>query len=141
MGDSDALAHVPDPLSVFRDERGALTLTDLEALPFVPARAYVLHDIPLGAHRGGHAHRLQHRFIVVVSGRVRVLRTDGQRNERLELGPGESVHISPGVWQELEALERGVVVLAFASGPHDPADYVYDRDELALLTAEHTASA
>jgi len=72
---------------------------------------------------------------------ARVLRDDGHTVERFEIGPGESLHVPPGVWQELEALEVGLVVLAFASGPHDPDDYLFDREELALLAAAQTSSA
>ena len=38
-----------DQLEVFRDERGTLTVAELDSLPFVPARAYVLHGIPAGS--------------------------------------------------------------------------------------------
>jgi dTDP-4-dehydrorhamnose 3,5-epimerase-like enzyme len=141
MGDRDLAAGQADPLRVIHDERGALMLADFDELPFVPSRAYVLHDIPAGARRGGHAHRLQHRFLAVISGRARVVRDDGCAVERFEIAAGESLHVPPGVWQELEALEVGLVVLAFASGPHDPDDYVYDRDELALLAAAQISSA
>jgi mannose-6-phosphate isomerase-like protein (cupin superfamily) len=141
MGDRGLAGGQADPLRVIHDERGALMLADFDALPFSPSRAFVLHDIPPGARRGGHAHRRQHRFLAVVSGRARVVRDDGRAVERFEIGPGQSLHLPPGVWQELEALEVGLEVLAFASGPHDPDDYLYDRDELALAAAAQTSSA
>ena len=128
-------------LSVFADARGALTLADLQALPFVPARAYVLHDIPSGARRGGHAHRDQHRFLAVVSGRAAVVQDDGRNVESYELGAGESLHVPPGVWHELEALGDDLVVLVLASGRHDPGGYVHARDELALLATSQMMSA
>jgi quercetin dioxygenase-like cupin family protein len=129
---------------VFRDERGALTLTDFDALPFQPARAYVLHAIPAGARRGGHAHRVQHRFLAVVSGRARVLEDAGAGERSFELGAGEALHVPPGVWHELEAIEDGLVVLVLASGRHDPSDYVHERYEMPLTaaaTAPQTSSA
>ena len=122
-------------VSVFRDGRGVLTLTDLAALPFTPARAFVLHDVPAGARRGGHAHRVQHEFLVVIAGRARLVVDDGGGGEVVELGPGEAVHILPRVWHELEALGEGLSVLVFAEGPYDPGDYVSEPPTLAAASA------
>ena len=128
-------------LQVFEDERGALTVTEFDSLPFAPARAYVLHGIPPGARRGGHAHREQQRFLAVVSGRARVVLDDGLDAQTFEIGAGESLHVPHGVWHELEALDDQLVVVVFASGPHDPRDYVRWREEVALLNAAQTSSA
>jgi dTDP-4-dehydrorhamnose 3,5-epimerase-like enzyme len=125
-------------LRVFEDERGALTLTEFDSLPFAPARAYVLHGIPRGARRGGHAHREQQRFLAIVSGRASVVHDDGVEAHRFEIGAGESLHVPSGVWHELEALDDDLVVMVFASGAHDPRDYVHWREELALLNTAHT---
>ena len=127
-------------LQVFEDERGALTLTEFDSLPFTPARAYVLHGIPRGARRGGHAHREQQRFLAVVSGRARIVLDDGVEAQSFEIGAGESLHVPSGVWHELEALDEELFVMVFASGPHDPGDYVRWREEVALLNAAQTSS-
>jgi len=128
-------------VSVFADARGALTLADFHTLPFVPDRAYVLSGIPDGARRGGHAHRDQHRFLAVVCGRATVEQDDGRKVERHELAAGESLHVPPGVWHELQALGDELVVLVLASGRHDPNGYVHARDELALPVTSQTTSA
>jgi len=129
-------------LEVFRDERGALTLADLEAVPFVPARAYVLHDIPAGACRGGHAHRSQQRWLAVISGSVEVTEDDGRGANSFELGEGCSLHVPAGVWHALRALGPDVVILVLASGPHDPSDYVHERSAmpLALVRSDEQTS-
>jgi dTDP-4-dehydrorhamnose 3,5-epimerase-like enzyme len=116
MLDSDAASPRRGSVPVFRDERGALTLAQLDLLPFTAARAYLLHDIPAGTRRGGHAHRRQHRFLVVVSGRAAVVLDDGRDVERFDLSPGESMHVAPLVWMELEALGDGLSVMVLASG-------------------------
>jgi len=131
-------------LEVYRDERGALTLADLDSLPFTPARVYVLHEIPAGARRAGHAHRSQHRWLGVVSGSVEATEDDGREVSTFTLNEGESRHVPPGVWHELRALSGDVVILAIASGPHDPADYVHERSAMPLAlvrSAEQTPSA
>ena len=144
MSDSDAPTPGPDSLAVFRDDRGALTLADFDDLAFAPARAFVLHDIPAGAHRAGHANRTQHRYLAVVAGCARVVVDDGGTIQTILMRAGESLHVPPGLWHELEALDDGLLVLVLASGPHDPADYLYAREKfpaLASTTAAQTSSA
>lgn len=109
---------------VFADHRGRLTLTEFGSLEFDPARAYVIEGIPVGARRGGHASRSQHRQVILVSGRVRCCVVDGAEARSFELGPAATVHVPPGTWFELEALDAGVCVLVLASGEYDPGDYV-----------------
>src|SRR5258705_6261644 len=115
MGASDDVGRSPDALRVFRDERGALTLTDFDVLPFAPTRAYVLHNIPIGAHRGGHGHRVQHRFLVGVSGPAAVVEDNGRAVDSFEVEAGDSLHIPPRVLHELEALDEGMVGLVLTS--------------------------
>lgn len=131
-----------DELKVFRDERGTLTLADLDSLPFVAARAYVIHSIPVGARRAGHAHRSQQRWLAVIAGTVVVTEDDGRGARSFELTEGRALHVPPGVWYELRALSDDVVILVLASGPHEPSDYVHERSEmpLALATAAEQTS-
>ena len=63
---------------------------------------------------------------------------DGRRVSTFELCAGESLHVPPLVWYELEALDDDLIVLVVASGRYDPEDYVRDREELALISASHT---
>jgi mannose-6-phosphate isomerase-like protein (cupin superfamily) len=133
-----------DRLEVFRDERGTLTLAEFDSLPFVPVRVYVLHGIPEGARRAGHAHRRQQRWLAVISGSVEVTEDDGHGARTFELAEGRSLHVPPGVWHELRALGSDVVILVLASGPHEPSDYVHERSAMPLqlaTSAEQTSSA
>lgn len=118
---------------VFEDPRGRLTLLPLGQVPFPVARAYVLSDIPAGAVRGGQACRTQHRFLVTVTGSGRVTLDDGRRAQTLELRGSDTLHIPPGVWHEIEALTRSLVIVVLADGAYDPADYVSDRGVLPLV--------
>jgi mannose-6-phosphate isomerase-like protein (cupin superfamily) len=144
MADASPSSRLGTSLDVFQDARGTLTLADFDSLPFLPQRAYVLHAIPSGARRGGHAHRVQHRYLGIVSGRAAVVEDDGTEVRTFEVGAGDSLHVPPGVWHELEALEDGLVVLVLASGRHEPDGYVHERVEVAALasrTASQTLSA
>lgn len=128
---------------VYEDARGSLTLVPYDELPFVPARAYVLAEIPSGARRAGHACRTQHRFLVGLSGQATVTLDDGHTTAELGLGRGDTVHIAPGVWLEIEAATSGVGILVFADGRYDPDDYVSERSRLPITaeTAAPTADA
>jgi dTDP-4-dehydrorhamnose 3,5-epimerase-like enzyme len=117
---------------VFTDERGTLTQVGLDQIPFVPARVYVLHSMPVGATRGGRAARRQRRVLVGVSGSVAIALDDGRRTWEASLRGGDMLLIEPGVWHELSIEEEHTTVLVFASGPYDPEDYVADRAQLPL---------
>jgi dTDP-4-dehydrorhamnose 3,5-epimerase-like enzyme len=128
-----------EPLArVFRDERGALTLAELDRLPFPCRRVYVLHDVPVGTRRAGHASRTQHRYVVIARGRAALVLDDGHESKRLELMPGDGIHIPPRTWNELEALDDALVVLVCASGDYNPDDYI--RDRAAMPTAATSAA-
>jgi len=143
MGACEGSADLRD-LEVFADERGKLTLADLESLPFVAARAYVLHGIPVGARRAGHAHRRQEHWLAVIAGSVEITEDDGRGARTFVLGEGRSLRVPAGVWHELRAVSADLVVLVLASGPHEPSDYVHERSAMPLTllaTAEQTSSA
>lgn len=128
---------------VFEDRRGRLTLLPFGQVPFTVARAYVLSDLPAGAVRGGHACRTQHRYLIAVTGMARVTLDDGRRAQTLEFRGGDTAHVRPGVWHEIEALEGAPVIVVLADGVYDPGDYVSDRQLLPLAdsVAAHTANA
>ncbi len=128
---------------VFEDGRGSLTLVPYDELPFAPARVYVIGRIPPGARRAGHASRTQHRFLLGLSGRAVVVLDDGVQTSEVELGHGDTLHLSPGTWHEIEAITEDLSILVLADGAYDPDDYVSDRSRLpvAASTAAHTADA
>jgi dTDP-4-dehydrorhamnose 3,5-epimerase-like enzyme len=125
---------------VFRDPRGTLTLVPFEEIPFTPIRAYVLHSMPAGARRGGHACRVQRRLLVGLTGRSTVVLDDGRDPREQSLGGGETLLIEPGTWHEIETLDDEAAILVFADGAYDPGDYIADRSQvrLAASTAAET---
>lgn len=57
------------PLQHVADERGQLSIIE-EGLhcPFDVKRVFWIFDVPQGRHRGAHAHRVCHEFIVAIEG-------------------------------------------------------------------------
>lgn len=141
MDDLDPSPLQSSSATVHRDERGALTLVSAADIPFRPGRIYVLHGMPVGARRGGHASRGQRRLLVWISGASTVLVIDGLRlDDLLRLHAGETLLIEPGVWFEIEIATADTQILVFAEGEYEPDDYVRDRTALpvARLSASHT---
>jgi mannose-6-phosphate isomerase-like protein (cupin superfamily) len=78
----------------------------------------------------------------VIAGSVEVTEDDGRGTRAFELGEGRSLHVPPGVWYELRALQDDLVILVLASGPHDPSDYIHERSAMPLqlvMTDEQTS--
>ena len=60
-----------------------------------------------------------------------------------DLAAGQLVQlvVPAGVWQQIEAVEDGTMILVFADGDYDPADYVRERSKLPLSSAIAAATA
>lgn len=112
------------PLPAFVDERGELLPLDFGQLPFVPCRAFLVRQVPLGQARGGHAHLRARQLMVCAAGEVAVeLRHDGL-SARVTLRPdGNALLVEPGVWAR-QVYGAGAALLVLASHPFDPDGYV-----------------
>jgi dTDP-4-dehydrorhamnose 3,5-epimerase-like enzyme len=105
-------------------------------VPFVIKRIFAIYDVPPGQARGGHAHREQHQFIIMMTGACRLTIDDGASQSEDDLtGPKAGLHIPPRVWIELKAFTPGSVCLVLASDLYDPDDYVRDYAEFKRLIA------
>ncbi|MGH9549752.1 MAG: sugar 3,4-ketoisomerase, partial [Terriglobales bacterium] len=71
-------------------------------IPFPVKRIFVLYDVLTGQRRGGHAHRNQQQFLIMLSGGCDVMIDEGsgRRCERLD-SPTHGLHVPPLVWLEL----------------------------------------
>ncbi len=107
------------------DPRGRLSPFDFADLPFVPARVFAVTDAPIGAVRGGHAHRSGQQLLVCLQGRIDVeLRAPGQA-EWLVLEPGApALLIGPGIWSAQTYVTESSVLLSLSSEPFDPTSYL-----------------
>jgi quercetin dioxygenase-like cupin family protein len=141
VGDERSVHATHGAAPVFADPRGRLTLVESDAIPFEVARSYVLSELPAGVRRAGHACRTQQRFIVGISGAAVLTIDNGRKAERIRLTGGDTLHVPPLVWLEIEADGDGVVILVFADGVYDPSDYVRDRAELEGVALSSAATS
>src|SRR5690349_11584083 len=85
------------------DHRGRLFFAEVERhIPFPIRRFFCISGVGPGVTRGGHAHREQHQFIVMLAGECAIAIDDGRvvAEERLTSGP-EGIYLPPGIWLEM----------------------------------------
>jgi len=113
------------------DARGSLSFVESNKhIPFSIERIYYLYDIPGGAHRGSHAHKRLHQFIVAVSGSFDVVLDDGFNKERFHLDRSyNGLYVCPMMWRDLENFASGSVCMVLASAPYSEGDYIRDYAE------------
>lgn len=121
------------PIPKIQDVRGNLSVIEGDVIPFAMKRVYYLYDVPSGAERGGHSHKVQQEFLVALSGSFTVVLTDGKDKISVTLNkPNEGLWIPNGIWRELENFSSGSVCLVIASDVFEEADYIRDYTEFLL---------
>jgi dTDP-4-dehydrorhamnose 3,5-epimerase-like enzyme len=110
------------------DERGRLMFAECgPQIPFVVKRIFALYHVPEQARRGGHAHRRQEQFIIMLSGECRiVIRAGAGVREELLGDPTTGLYVPPITWIELDAFSPGAVCLVLSSDAYDEAEYIRD---------------
>jgi dTDP-4-dehydrorhamnose 3,5-epimerase-like enzyme len=118
------------------DARGALIFgQDPDHVPFAIKRFFALFDVAPGSNRGGHAHRAQHQFVVMLAGAATVTVDDGAARTPVRLDrPNLALHVPPMLWLDLDDFAAGAVCLVLASDVYLEADYIRDRDTFLRLT-------
>jgi dTDP-4-dehydrorhamnose 3,5-epimerase-like enzyme len=115
-------------LPEFRDHRGRLLAAEGgRHVPFGVQRIFAISDVPAGLARGGHAHRRQEQFLIMLAGSCTITAesADSSSEENL-VAPTEGLYVPAGVWLELRDFSPGAICLVLASGPFDEADYIRD---------------
>jgi hypothetical protein len=120
------------------DPRGNLTFIETgRHVPYEIKRVYYLYDVPGGAERGGHAHRVLHEFIIAMSGSFDVILDDGAQKKRFHLNRSYfGLYVRPMIWRELDNFSSGSVCMVLASSFYDESDYYRNYDE--FIQASHS---
>jgi dTDP-4-dehydrorhamnose 3,5-epimerase-like enzyme len=118
---------------VVEDTRGNLAFIQNDVLPFEFKRIYYLFDVPSNAFRGGHSHINQEEILIALSGSFEVSLDDGTEKKSFHLNkPNVGLHITTGIWRELQNFSSGAVCLVISSDVFDEADYIREYDEFLV---------
>lgn len=110
------------------DPRGNLTFVEADRhIPFGIRRVYYLYDVPGGAERGGHAHKLLHQLIIAMSGSFDIHLDDGYSKKTIHMNRSYyGLYVCPMVWREIDNFSSGAVCMVLASEYYDELDYYRD---------------
>jgi UDP-2-acetamido-3-amino-2,3-dideoxy-glucuronate N-acetyltransferase len=122
-----------DNLPKFRDARGSLVVAEFfNYIPFSVVRLFYIHDAPINAVRGKHAHRRCRQYMICQTGRVLIDATDGTQTRRIELCSGQAVLIENGIFTSQTYVERDTVLLVLCDRLYEKDDYIHSIDPMAL---------
>lgn len=110
------------------DPRGNLSIVESEQhVPFDIKRAYWIYDVPGGMDRYGHAFKLQHEFIIALSGSFDVILDNGNGEQKFHMDRAYyGLYIPPMTWRRIENFSTNSVVYVLSSELYDPEDYIED---------------
>jgi uncharacterized RmlC-like cupin family protein len=122
-------------LSERADARGALTFAQQgDHIPFAVKRFFAIYGVAEGAGRGAHAHRTQHQFLVMLSGKAVVTVDNGAARTAVTLDrPNLALYAPPMLWLELNRFSAGAVCMVLTSDIFSEGDYIRDRAEFLRL--------
>ena len=110
------------------DERGKLVVAEGELdIPFAIKRVFYIYGSDDTIVRGQHANRESEFVLINVAGSSKVMITDGENREIVELNrPMEGVYIPRMIWKEMYDFSPDSVLLVLASTHYDGSEYIRD---------------
>lgn len=113
------------------DPRGNLTFIDEGIhIPFKIERSYWIYDVPGGQSRGGHAFKMQHEFIVALSGSFDVSVDDGKERQTFSLNRSYyGLYLPSGLWREMTNFSTNSLALVLSSTQYSETDYIRNYKE------------
>ncbi len=121
------------------DERGKLVVAEGETdIPFAIQRVFYMYGSDSTVVRGSHANRNSEFVMINVAGSSKVMITDGETREIVELNrPMEGIYVPKMIWKEMYDFSPDSVLLILANTHYDSEEYIRDYDEyLRILEAE-----
>ena len=120
--------HFPD----LGDERGKLVVAEGSGIdiPFEIKRVFYIYGSDDSVVRGQHANRESEFVLINVAGSSKVMITDGENKDIVELNrPMEGLYLPKMVWKEMYDFSPDSVLLVLASTHYDGGEYIRDYDE------------
>ena len=117
----------------FGDERGKLVVIEgdnLSGVPFDIKRVFYIYGSDRTVVRGQHANRNSEFVLVNVAGSSKVMITDGEKKEIVELNqPMEAVYSPRMIWKEMYDFSPDSVLLVLANTHYDSHEYIRNYEE------------
>ena len=117
----------------FGDERGKLVVIEgdnLSGVPFDIKRVFYIYGSDRTVVRGQHANRNSEFVLVNVAGSSKVMITDGEKKEIVELNqPMEAVYIPRMIWKEMYDFSPDSVLLVLTNTHYDSHEYIRNYEE------------
>jgi hypothetical protein len=112
----------------FEDPRGNLTFIEqMQHIPFEIKRVYWIYDVPGGEIRGGHAFKVQHEFVIALSGSFDVVINERGIEQRYHLNRSYfGLYVPPGQWRYMDNFSTNSVALVLSSTLYQEEDYIRD---------------
>jgi hypothetical protein len=112
------------------DPRGNLSVIESSVhIPFEIKRTYLIHDVPGGQARGGHAYKKQLEFIISLSGSFDVHIDDGDNKTNFSLNRSYYGLLVPNMfWRSMVNFSTNSLCLVLSSTHFDVNDYIRDYD-------------
>ena len=131
-------AHIVT-LPAISDVRGHLGVVDAaQDLGFPIERAFYIYHTPETAHRGGHAHKTLHQFLISLGAPIALRIHDGQRKIPFALQAyTQGLYLPPKHWVDIDSLSEGTTLLVLCSAPYEESDYLRDFDGFLDYCATH----
>ncbi|MFT7155470.1 MAG: hypothetical protein ACI8Q1_000471 [Parvicella sp.] len=120
--DSAHLINLPK----IEDNRGNLSFFESgQHIPFKIQRAYWIYDVPGGYGRGGHAFKMQHEFIIAMSGSFDVNIDDGFEKKVYSLNRSYyGLYLPAGFWRKMDNFSTNSLALVVSSTRFNEDDYI-----------------
>lgn len=125
-------------LPKIEDKRGNLSFYEsLNHIPFEIKRTYWIYDVPGGERRGGHAFKVQHEFIIALSGSFDVKLNDGKSETIYSLNRSYyGLYVPNMIWREMLNFSTNSLALIVSSTHFSDADYIRGFDLFQKLALD-----
>ena len=113
------------------DERGKLVVAEGELdIPFKIQRVFYIYGSDSDVVRGQHANRDSEFVLINVAGSSKVMITDGEDREIVELTrPMDGLYIPKMIWKEMYDFSTDSVLLVLASTHYDGSEYIRNFEQ------------
>jgi len=93
-------------------------------VPFDSKRIFFINNIPYGAIRGQHAHKIQEQYLVCILGSLEVEIKRNKNIKKVKLDIYNNLYLPPNYWIELKEFSKDSLLLVFSSTIYLPNEYI-----------------